>query len=98
AIPLDEVPPEVLHAAISSTRLVGNSFYGVDLKSTPSGVFVIEINDNPNLDVGVEDAALGDALYVMLLSHFLKQVELRFNSSTARSISQGSPCLALAAG
>ncbi|MGP1693754.1 MAG: RimK-like ATPgrasp N-terminal domain-containing protein, partial [Giesbergeria sp.] len=33
AIPLDEVPPEVLHAAISSTRLVGNSFYGVDLKS-----------------------------------------------------------------
>ncbi|MBD9394084.1 RimK family protein [Acidovorax sp. ACV01] len=98
AVPLNEVPPEVLHAAVSSTRLVGNSFYGVDLKSTPSGVFVIEINDNPNLDVGVEDAALGDALYVMLLSHFLKQVELRFNSSTLRPITQGAPFLALAAG
>ncbi|MFX8879629.1 hypothetical protein ABTM72_20115, partial [Acinetobacter baumannii] len=70
----------------------------VDLKSTASGVFVIEINDNPNLDMGVEDAALGDVLYVMLLSHFLKQVELRFNSGTARPITQDSPFLALAAG
>jgi len=98
AVPLGEVPPEVLQAAVSSTRLVGNSFYGVDLKSTASGVYVIEINDNPNLDVGVEDAALGDALYVTLLSHFLKQVERRFNAHTARPLSHNAPCLALAAG
>lgn len=98
AVPLDQVPPEVLDAAVNSARLVGNSFYGVDLKSTASGVYVIEINDNPNLDVGVEDAALGDALYVMLLSHFLKQVERRFHSSTAHPAAQGAPLLSLAAG
>jgi len=84
AVPLAQVPPEVLSAAVNSARLVGNSFYGVDLKSTASGVYVIEINDNPNLDSGVEDAEQGDALYVMLLSHFLKQVELRFHPAAAQ--------------
>ena len=83
AVPLDEVPHQVLAAAVSSARLVGNGFYGVDLKSTVAGVYVIEINDNPNLDVGVEDAALGDGLYRVLLMHFLKQVEQRFSAHKA---------------
>jgi len=77
AVPLADVPADVLRAAVDSTRLIGGSFYGVDLKSTASGVYVIEINDNPNLDLGVEDAGQGDALYVTLLTHFLRQVELR---------------------
>ena len=84
AVPLEAVPAEVLAAAVNSARLVGNSFYGVDLKSTAAGVYVIEINDNPNLDAGVEDADQGDALYITLLSHFLQQVESRYVSTPAR--------------
>ena len=84
-VPLQEVPAAVLAAAINSARLVGNGFYGVDLKSTASGVYVIEINDNPNLDAGLEDAALGDKLYATLLSHFLRQVELRFKTLAPRA-------------
>jgi glutathione synthase/RimK-type ligase-like ATP-grasp enzyme len=84
AVPLDAVPAEVLAAAVNSARLVGNSFYGVDLKSTAAGVYVIEINDNPNLDAGVEDADQGDTLYITLLSHFLQQVESRYVSTPAR--------------
>ena len=94
AVPLDAVPAEVLAAAVNSARLVGNSFYGVDLKSTAAGVYVIEINDNPNLDAGVEDADRGDALYVTLLSHFLKQVESRYVSPPARQLSATSPAQA----
>jgi hypothetical protein len=36
---------------------------------------VIEVNDNPNIDTGPEDACLGDALYERLLGHFLERIE-----------------------
>lgn len=86
----------MLAAAVSSARLVGHGFYGVDLKATASGVYVIEINDNPNLDVGVEDAALGDGLYRLLLTHFLRQVEQRFSASRVVGGLDHQPALGLA--
>jgi glutathione synthase/RimK-type ligase-like ATP-grasp enzyme len=52
---LDKVPPEVLDAGVRAASLIGDGLYGVDLKETTDGVYVIEINDNPNLDHGVED-------------------------------------------
>ena len=55
AVALDDTPQAVLDTAIAAARLIGDGFYGVDLKQTDAGVFVIEINDNPNLDVGAED-------------------------------------------
>lgn len=36
---------------------------------------MIEINDNPNIDAGMEDAMLGDGLYRKLLGHLLRQFE-----------------------
>jgi hypothetical protein len=38
---------------------------------------VIEINDNPNLDVGVEDAVLKDELYRRVLADLVRRVEAR---------------------
>lgn len=78
AVALDEVPAEVLAVALRAARLIGRGLYGVDLKQTAHGVFVMEVNDNPNIDVGMEDAALGDELYRRLLRYFLrKSDELR---------------------
>ena len=54
-LPLDKVPPEVLDAGVRAARLIGDGLYGVDLKETSEGVYIIEINDNPNLEHGVED-------------------------------------------
>ena len=34
---------------------IGDGFYGVDLKQTDSGIVVMEVNDNPNLEHGIED-------------------------------------------
>jgi glutathione synthase/RimK-type ligase-like ATP-grasp enzyme len=96
AVPLDQVPAQVVAAAVSSARLVGHGFYGVDLKATASGVYVIEINDNPNLDAGVEDAALGDGLYRLLLTHFLRKVERRFSTSRVAGGVDHQPVLGLA--
>ena len=75
AVAIEDTPVEVLDAAVRSAGLVGDGFYGVDLKQNASGVYVIEINDNPNVDAGMEDAVLGDALYRKLLGHLLRQFE-----------------------
>lgn len=52
---IDKVPAEVLDAGVRSATLIGDGLYGVDLKETSDGVYIIEINDNPNLEHGVED-------------------------------------------
>jgi glutathione synthase/RimK-type ligase-like ATP-grasp enzyme len=74
-LPLDKVPKEVLEIALKAARLIGNGLYGVDLKQTPKGVYIMEVNDNPNIDVGVEDEILGDELYRKVLAHLVKMIE-----------------------
>ncbi|MBD0319823.1 MAG: RimK-like ATPgrasp N-terminal domain-containing protein, partial [Gemmatimonadetes bacterium] len=75
AVPRAEAPAEVVDAAIRAAALIGDGLYGVDLKETPNGPVVIEVNDNPNLDVGYEDAADGNAVYEDLVEFFLRKVE-----------------------
>ncbi len=47
----------------------------MDLKQVGDRVVVIEINDNPNIDAGVEDAVLGEALYRRLKEEFVRRIE-----------------------
>ncbi|MDQ0392597.1 RimK family protein [Labrys monachus] len=84
AVAVEEVPAEVIGPAVRAARLIGNGLYGVDLKQTRSGVVVIEINDNPNIDIGLEDAAVGEALYRTLLAHFQALVDARHRALPAR--------------
>lgn len=74
-VAIKDTPKTVLEAAVRCAKLVGDGLYGVDLKENASGVYVIEINDNPNIDAGMEDAMLGDELYRKLLGHLLRQFE-----------------------
>ncbi|MCG6658696.1 RimK family protein [Halomonas campisalis] len=73
----DEVPPAVLKAALRACRLIGNGFYGVDLKQAGDRTVVIEVNDNPNVDAGIEDALLGRRLYDRIMGVFLSRMEAR---------------------
>jgi glutathione synthase/RimK-type ligase-like ATP-grasp enzyme len=34
-------------------RTIGDGFHGIDVKETPSGFIVMEVNDNPNLEHGI---------------------------------------------
>lgn len=76
-LPTYEVPKAVLEAAIKAAGVVGNGLYGIDLKQQGGRVFVIEVNDNPNLDHGIEDAFLGDELYMQLMNEFVRRLEER---------------------
>jgi glutathione synthase/RimK-type ligase-like ATP-grasp enzyme len=77
AVAIDAVPAAVRDAAVKAAGLIGTGFYGVDLKETEAGVFIIEINDNPNLDHGMEDRVAGDAVYRALLDRFVALFEQR---------------------
>ena len=74
AVPRDEAPAEVVRAGLRAARLVGDGLYGVDLKETASGVVVIEVNDNPNLDLGYDDEADGDVIYEDIVSWFERRL------------------------
>ena len=54
---------------------MGNGLYGVDIKETENHCYVIEINDNPSIDSGVEDSVLQDELYQKVMSGILDRVE-----------------------
>ncbi|MGZ8144581.1 MAG: RimK family protein [Methylosarcina sp.] len=76
-LPTFEVPKSVLEAALKATQPIGNGFYGVDVKEKNGKGYVIEVNDNPNIDSGVEDKYLGDELYRLILTELLRRMENR---------------------
>lgn len=75
AVALDAVPEPILELAVEAAGLIGRGLYGVDLKETERGPLVIEVNDNPNLEAGYEDAVEGDRVYEAILDHLLRLLE-----------------------
>lgn len=70
-----QVPKEVVKTALQATRLIGDGLYGVDMKVTDKGPVIIEINDNPSIDAGVEDLLLGDELYRIIMNDFARRLD-----------------------
>jgi glutathione synthase/RimK-type ligase-like ATP-grasp enzyme/gamma-glutamyl:cysteine ligase YbdK (ATP-grasp superfamily) len=75
AVPRAYAPQDVLRVGCRAARLVGDGLYGVDIKDTREGPLVIEVNDNPNIDTGYDDAAEGNVIYEELVDHFLGLIE-----------------------
>jgi glutathione synthase/RimK-type ligase-like ATP-grasp enzyme len=67
----------VISLAQRAARMMGDGLYGVDIKQTAQGLKVIEVNDNPNIDAGVEDMVLGHALYRRVMGEFVRRLEQR---------------------
>jgi len=74
-LPVREAPNEVIKLALKATGLIGDGLYGVDLKQAGERTVVIEVNDNPSIDAGVEDAYLGEDLYRRIMEEFLRRME-----------------------
>ncbi len=81
ALSVGEAPDRVVKMALKASRLIGDGFYGVDIKQIGKRLYVIEINDNPNVDAGNEDSVLKDALYREVMGVFLKRIEQRKRSA-----------------
>ena len=74
---VEDSPRDVLDVAMKAANLMGTGLYGVDLKQNDRGVFVVEVNDNPNIDQGVEDKVLKDKLYERLIDSFITRIKAR---------------------
>jgi glutathione synthase/RimK-type ligase-like ATP-grasp enzyme len=72
-----EAPAELLKIALKAANLIGDGFYGVDLKQVGERFFVVEVNDNPSVDAGVEDEVLKDALYREIMGTIVRRIEER---------------------
>jgi glutathione synthase/RimK-type ligase-like ATP-grasp enzyme len=67
---LGEAPPAVIDVGLRAAQMIGDGLYGVDIKETEQGIFVVEVNDNPNIEHGVEDAAEKDQVWIELTRWF----------------------------
>lgn len=75
ALCISETPDEAINIAVQAANLIGDGFYGVDIKQVGTQYYVIEVNDNPNVDTGNEDGILGDALYREVMGVFRKRID-----------------------
>lgn len=56
-IPKEDADPKLLDVALQAANATGKSLYGIDIKEVGGDYYVIEVNDNPNIDAGAEDQA-----------------------------------------
>ncbi|MGG8497770.1 GNAT family N-acetyltransferase [Tenacibaculum sp. TC6] len=78
-VDIKNVPKNVLQVAQKAASLIGDGLYGVDLKYVDGKVYVVEVNDNPNIDAGVEDLILQDSLYDILIESIINRIEIAKN-------------------
>lgn len=75
-VPIESVSENVIKIALKAVSLVHNKgIFGVDIKEINGKPYVIEINDNPNIDFGVEDFVLKDELYLAIIKAFRTRIE-----------------------
>ena len=84
AIATEDVPARAVDLAVHAANLIGQGFYGVDLKEVDGEFFVIEVNDNPNVEAGYEDTVLKDALYAAIIEYFVERFENRAAAAQVR--------------
>ncbi|HEY3245357.1 MAG TPA: RimK family alpha-L-glutamate ligase [Phycisphaerae bacterium] len=64
------VEPRLIEVAQSAARAVGDGLYGIDVKQVGDEYFVIEVNDNPNIDAGEEDRS-NPEVYACIINHLV---------------------------
>jgi glutathione synthase/RimK-type ligase-like ATP-grasp enzyme len=77
AVALDSVPDEAVDVALRAAAPIGDGLYGVDVKDVEGRFLVMEVNDNPNIEAGCEDAVLGDRLYLAVMEWFRARLDAR---------------------
>lgn len=75
SVGIPKVPKTVLQMATRACRLIGDGLFGVDIKEWHGEPVVIEVNDNPTIDAGIEDGYLGEELYRIIMGDFLRRLD-----------------------
>jgi len=81
-VPLERLPPEVKNAAIDAATSIGPGLYGVDVKETADGIFVLEVNDNPDIDHNAEASIDPEGVYGTIMRTLISHA--RSNAGPSR--------------
>ena len=82
-IPVADAPAEAVVLGEKSARMIGEGLFGVDIKEVDGRFLVMEVNDNPSIEAGLEDGVIGDELYLAVMRWFLERLERRGRSGSA---------------
>jgi glutathione synthase/RimK-type ligase-like ATP-grasp enzyme len=74
-IAVEDAPPKLIDIALRAAKAVGNGLYGVDVKEINNKFYIIEVNDNPNIDSGIEDKVLKLDLYRKIMATIVKRIK-----------------------
>ena len=86
-MPIADAPKPIVDAAVKAvlavvgTHIHGHGalqapgLFGVDVKEVAGKPFVIEVNECPNIDHGIEDKAMGDDLYKAIIGSLKMRIE-----------------------
>lgn len=75
SIPLTEAPKGLIETAVKAAALIGNGLYGVDVKERNGKYYIIEVNDNPSIDEGIEDKIAKSGLYTSIMQSIMNRLE-----------------------
>ena len=73
--PIEDIPPKLRMLAMKTASVIGDGLYGMDIKEKDGKFYIIEVNDNPSLDAGVEDKIIKNGLYEEIMRVFLKRLD-----------------------
>ncbi|MCS7118826.1 MAG: RimK family alpha-L-glutamate ligase [Archaeoglobaceae archaeon] len=68
AVSRETISPKLKKIAIDAAKSVGDGLYGVDIKQVGKDFYVIEVNDNPTIMHGMEDAKDKDIYEKIILA------------------------------
>ena len=83
-----DVPENVIKVAVKAASLMGDGLYGVDLKMVNGDVYLIEVNDNPNIEAGIEDNFLKEELYNRIVRSIFNRIEINRNIAQFVSVNE----------
>jgi glutathione synthase/RimK-type ligase-like ATP-grasp enzyme len=81
-LPIGEAPAGAVDLAVRAAGLIGRGLYGVDIKEVDGRFVIMEINDNPSIEAGFEDAVIKDDLYTAVMRSFHERLEARGGSGS----------------
>lgn len=76
-VKVEECAKHIMDVALKAVRaMVGDhGLFGVDVKEHNGKAYVIEVNECPNIDHGIEDVELGDEIYRRIIGSLKKTIE-----------------------
>lgn len=81
----ENIPEQAVDLGVRAASVMGDGLFGVDVKEVGGRFVIMEVNDNPSIEAGVEDGVIGEELYRAVMRSFLERLERRGREQERRA-------------